>query len=151
MCFYIAFLHMVCVFTTLFYIWYVFLQRFFRLGQLRKWPAISYHMYFYNVSVRDDSLKYLSLIYCNFEEEKSFLYSPKYKFSLWRVCICCALKMQNIRTVSYEKSRVQLYRTSLHTNTTTTNSITIQQRVVLCKMRGTPTITKERTSTTFKG
>ena len=32
MYFYNVFLHMVCIFTTLFYIWYVFLQRFLFAG-----------------------------------------------------------------------------------------------------------------------
>ena len=62
---------MVCIFTTLFYIWYVFLQRIFTYGMclsnvffdqanFKVSPPKTHcflRMYFYNVSVRDDLLK----------------------------------------------------------------------------------------------
>ena len=50
MCFYNVFLHMVCQFTTFFYIWYVFLQRFLATMYLSNGNARymqKLHMYFY--------------------------------------------------------------------------------------------------------
>ena len=63
---------MVCIFTTLFYMWYVFLQRIFTYGMYfynvfcprdnfevipQIFTHVFLHMYFYNVSVREDLLK----------------------------------------------------------------------------------------------
>ena len=50
MCFYNVFLHMVRKFTTFFYIWYVFLQRFLATMYLSNGNArytLNLHLYFY--------------------------------------------------------------------------------------------------------
>ena len=72
---------MVCIFTTFFYIRYVFLQRFFTYG-----------MYFYNVFCLRDNFEVppLPKHICIFTYVFLHRFSPDDSLKINRVCISCA-------------------------------------------------------------